>query len=53
MKSQAVFPEAAGIRGESGELNASGPPIDGGLAKLPGDVPAARLDGLALLSGSR
>jgi hypothetical protein len=39
MKSQAVFCEGWGMPGVSGELKARGPPISGGLAKLPGVVP--------------
>jgi hypothetical protein len=52
MKSQAVLSEGGGIRGVSGELNARGPPTSEAFAKLPGEVPSARLDGLPPDSGS-
>ena len=52
MKSQAVLCEGGGMPGASGELKARLPPSWGGLAKLPGVVPCAPLDGSAPPGGS-
>ena len=45
MKSHAVFELGAGIPGVSGEENVSGPPMSGALAKEPGLVPCASVEG--------
>ena len=52
MKSQALRSETGGIPGVSGELNARGPPICGGRAKLPGVVPSPVVEGLLPRGGS-
>ncbi len=52
MKSHAVFADGSGMPGVSGELKLSGPPMSARLAKLPGFVPWARLDGLPPRGGS-
>ena len=46
-KSHAVRSLGAGMPGVSGELKASGPPTSARRAKLPGDVPWWRVEGLA------
>jgi hypothetical protein len=52
MKSQAVLSEGAGIPGVSGEEKARTPPMSGGFAKLPGDVPFFADEGLLPSAGN-
>ena len=51
MKSHAVFSDAAGMPGVSGEEKERGPPMSEGFAKLPGFVPCCRLEGLLCTTG--
>ncbi|GJM20754.1 MAG: hypothetical protein DHS20C15_06690 [Planctomycetota bacterium] len=46
MKSHAVLSLGCGMPGVSGELKVHGVPTRGPFAKLPGEVPSAREDGL-------
>jgi acetylornithine deacetylase/succinyl-diaminopimelate desuccinylase-like protein len=52
MKSQAVFGDGTGIPGASGEPKGTGVPMRAGQAKLPGDVPSARLEGFEPTGGN-
>jgi hypothetical protein len=52
MKSQAVLVDGAGMPGASGDANVYGVPTAPLRAKLPGEVPWRRVDGLSPTGGS-
>jgi hypothetical protein len=51
MKSQAVFSDAGGMPGASGDEKVQGVPTRAAFAKLPGVVPCPELDGFPPVAG--